>query len=132
MTPATSVASEPTFSPRRGPSASLSLAASMPRLAASRPAALPGDSKKAAGCAMMDANAARRRRRTKGSPAAVAGIVPDDVILEFDGTPIEDDDHLVSLVSVTPTNRSVTLAVFRNRERISLDMPVASREQFEK
>jgi len=81
---------------------------------------------------MVRAVGARVSAVTKGSPAAVAGIVPDDVILEFDGTPIEDDDHLVSLVSVTPTNRSVTLAVFRNRERISLDMPVASREQFEK
>ena len=68
---------------------------------------------------------------TKGSPANIAGITPDDVILEFDGTPIEDDDHLVSLVSVTPTDRTVSLVVFRNRDRISLQMPVASREQFE-
>jgi serine protease Do len=69
---------------------------------------------------------------TKGSPADAAGILPDDVIIEFDGTPIEDDDHLVSLVSVTPTNRTVSLGVFRNRERIELQLPVASREQFEK
>ena len=69
---------------------------------------------------------------TKGSPADTAGLVPDDVILEFDGTPIDDDDHLVSLVSVTPTDRTVSLIVFRNRERLSLQMPVASREQFEK
>ncbi|MEI7782233.1 MAG: trypsin-like peptidase domain-containing protein [Planctomycetota bacterium] len=69
---------------------------------------------------------------TKGSPADTAGLVPDDVVLEFDGTPIEDDDHLVSLVSVTPTDRTVSLIVFRNRERLSLQMPVASREQFEK
>ena len=59
-------------------------------------------------------------------------ILPDDVIIEFDGTPIEDDDHLVSLVSVTPTDRTVSLGVFRNRERIELQLPVASREQFEK
>jgi serine protease Do len=69
---------------------------------------------------------------TKGSPADTAGLVPDDVIIEFDGTPIEDDDHLVSLVSVTPTDRTVSLVVFRNRERLTLQMPVASREQFEK
>jgi serine protease Do len=68
---------------------------------------------------------------TKGSPADVAGILADDVILEVDGEAIEDDDHLVSLVSVTPTDRTVTLIVFRNGERISLRMPVASREQFE-
>jgi hypothetical protein len=37
----------------------------------------------------------------------------------------------VSLVSVTPTNSTVKVTVFRNGERISLQMPVASREQFE-
>ena len=68
---------------------------------------------------------------TTGSPADVAGVQADDVILEVDGVAIEDDDHLVSLVSVTPTNSTVTLTVFRNGERISLRLPVASREQFE-
>lgn len=68
---------------------------------------------------------------TKGSPADVAGIKPDDVIVAFDGASIEDDDHLVSLVSITSTDRTVTLGVFRNREVIDLSMPVASREQFE-
>jgi len=68
---------------------------------------------------------------TKGSPADLAGIRADDVILEVDGTAIEDDDHLVSLVSVTPTDRTLALGVFRNGARIALSMPVASREQFE-
>ncbi len=68
---------------------------------------------------------------TKGSPADAAGIQPNDVIVEFDGAAIEDDDHLVSMVSMTPTNRTVTLGVFRDREMIELSMPVASREQFE-
>ncbi|MFM8890930.1 MAG: S1C family serine protease [Planctomycetia bacterium] len=68
---------------------------------------------------------------TKGSPADVAGIRTDDVILEVDGTPIEDDDHLVSLVSVIPVDRRVRLVVFRSGERLSLDLAVASREQFE-
>lgn len=68
---------------------------------------------------------------TTGSPADIAGVQADDVILEVDGAAIEDDDHLVSLVSVTPTNSTVTLTVFRKGERISLRMPVASREEFE-
>lgn len=68
---------------------------------------------------------------TTGSPADVAGVRADDVILEVDGVAIEDDDHLVSLVSVTPTNSTVTFTVFPNGERITLRMPVASREQFE-
>jgi serine protease Do len=81
---------------------------------------------------MVRAVGARVSGVTKGSPADTAGILPDDVILEFDGIPIDDDDHLVSLVSVTTTDRTVSLIVFRNRERIALQMPVASREQFEK
>ena len=81
---------------------------------------------------MVRAVGARVSGVTKGSPADAAGILPDDVIIEFDGTPIEDDDHLVSLVSVTPTSRTVSLGVFRNRERIELQLPVASREQFER
>ena len=68
---------------------------------------------------------------TKGTPADAAGIRPDDVIVEFDGTPIDDDDHLMSLVSITHTNTSVTLVVIRNQERIMLELPVASRAQFE-
>jgi len=68
---------------------------------------------------------------TRGSPADIAGVQTDDVVLEVDGKAIEDDDHLVSLVGVIPTNSTVTLTVFRNGGRISLRMPVASREQFE-
>jgi serine protease Do len=80
---------------------------------------------------MVRAVGARVSGVTKGSPADAAGIQPDDVILEFDSQPIDDDDHLVSLVSVTPTSRTVSLGVFRGRQRIELQMPVASREQFE-
>ena len=80
---------------------------------------------------MVRAVGARVSGVTKGSPADAAGIRPDDVILEFDGQPVDDDDHLVSLVSITPTDRTVALAVFRGRQRVELRLPVASRESFE-
>ena len=80
---------------------------------------------------MTRAVGARVSAVTKGSPADAAGIRPDDVILEFDGLPVDDDDHLVSLVSTTPTDRTVSLGVFRGRQRVELRLPVASREQFE-
>ena len=80
---------------------------------------------------MVRAVGARVSGVTKGSPADTAGIRPDDVILEFDGQPIDDDDHLVSLVSTTPTDRTVSLGVFRGKQRVELRLPVASREQFE-
>ena len=68
---------------------------------------------------------------TPGSPAEEIGLLPNDVILEFAGNPIEDDDHLVSMVSMTPTNQEVRIRVFRNGRPLSLEVTVASREAFE-
>jgi serine protease Do len=68
---------------------------------------------------------------TPGAPADLAGIRAEDVILEYDGNAVEDDDHLMSLVSITPVDRTVDVVIFRNRERIPLRMPVASRQDFE-
>ncbi len=68
---------------------------------------------------------------TPGSPAEDIGLLPNDIILEFAGNPIEDDDHLVSMVSMTPTNQEVRIRVFRNGQPLSLEVTVASREAFE-
>ncbi len=68
---------------------------------------------------------------TAAAPAAKAGIRPDDVILEFDGRPIEDDDHLMSVVGMTGVDRTVTVVIFRDRERLELEIPVARRTDFE-
>ncbi len=68
---------------------------------------------------------------TPGSPAEEIGLLPNDVILEFAGNPIEDDDHLVSMVSMTPTNQKVRVRIFRNGQPLSLEVTVASREAFE-
>ena len=63
--------------------------------------------------------------------AEQAGIRPDDVILEFDGRPVEDDDHLMSIVSVTPVDREVDIVIFRDRERVPLRLKLAHRRDFE-
>jgi serine protease Do len=68
---------------------------------------------------------------TVGAPAAAAGVRPDDVILEFDGRAIEDDDHLMSVVGTTPVDQTVGVVIFRNRERIELEIPVARRTDYE-
>jgi len=74
---------------------------------------------------------ARVEMVTRGAPADQAGVRPDDVIIEFEGRPVEDDDHLISQVGMTPLDTTVTLGVFRNGERIELRLPVASRNDFE-
>ncbi len=68
---------------------------------------------------------------TQGAPADLAGIRPDDVILEYEGRPVEDDDHLMSMVGMTPLGSVVELVIFRNRERMPVRMKVASRKDFE-
>jgi len=69
---------------------------------------------------------------TTGGPAENAGIRIDDVILEYNGVPVDDDDHLVSLVSMTPAGRTVTLRIFRDRSSRMIEVPVGIREAFER
>jgi serine protease Do len=48
------------------------------------------------------------------SPAAKAGLKPGDVILEFNGQPIEGGEQLSRMVRETPIGRQVRLGVWRN------------------
>jgi serine protease Do len=51
---------------------------------------------------------------TEDSPAAKAGVRQGDVILEFNGQPIEGGEQLSRLVRETPIGRQVQLGVWRN------------------
>ena len=64
---------------------------------------------------------------TPRSPAEEAKLQPDDVILEFNGIPIEDDSHLIFLVSLTEVGKEVPLVIFRNRQKITLNVKVGDR-----
>ncbi|MBM4021871.1 MAG: trypsin-like serine protease [Planctomycetes bacterium] len=68
---------------------------------------------------------------TANAPAAEVGIRPDDVILEFDGRAIEDDDHLMSVVGMTLVDQTVKVVLLRDRQRVELRVPVARRTDFE-
>ena len=74
---------------------------------------------------------ARVEAVTRGAPAELAGIRLDDVVLEFGGRPVDDDDHLMSLVSTTPVDSEVDVVIFRDRARLPLRLTVASRREFE-
>jgi serine protease Do len=74
---------------------------------------------------------ARVESVTVDAPAALAGIRPDDVVLEFNGRAVEDDDHLMSLVSTTPVATTVEIVLFRDGERLPVRLTVASRRDFE-
>lgn len=68
---------------------------------------------------------------TRNSPAAKAKIVPNDVILSFNGTLLEDDDHLANLVSLTPVGNKVTLLLLRERKPMRMEVQLASRPESE-
>jgi serine protease Do len=48
------------------------------------------------------------------SPAELAGLKYGDVILEFDGTLVDNDEHLVQLVGLSPVGAPIALLVLRD------------------
>jgi serine protease Do len=67
---------------------------------------------------------------TPDSPAEAAKLRVSDVILEFDGNLVEDDGHLVNLVSQTPVGKKISLVVFRDRAPVTLQVVVTDRNKF--
>ena len=52
------------------------------------------------------------------------------MILEFNGTPIEDDAHLVNFVSLTEVGKTVPVLILRDRKPLSIMVEVADRSKF--
>ena len=69
---------------------------------------------------------------TPHSPAAEAQLQVDDVILDFDGTPIHDDNHLINRVGFTPVKKAVDLVVFRDGQQMIVQLIVGNRSFFER
>jgi S1-C subfamily serine protease len=58
----------------------------------------------------------------EGSPADLAGLRPEDLILDVDGTPVEDVNDLQRLMVGDVIGRTVRLRVHRNGETSTLDL----------
>jgi len=63
----------------------------------------------------------------EGSPASAAKIQQGDVILLYNSVPVENDGHLMNIVSVTPAGKTVPVAVFRDRQTLTVQVTVAER-----
>ena len=63
------------------------------------------------------------------SPAAEADLRPDDVVLEFDGHKIEDDDHLIKIVGFTRVAKEVEVVIFRSGEVLQLNVKLSERRR---
>ncbi len=67
---------------------------------------------------------------TPKSSAEQAKLLPEDIILEFNGTPVENDSHLMFLVSLTEVGKEVPIVVFRNKQTMRLTVKVGDRAAF--
>ncbi len=63
------------------------------------------------------------------SPASKAGLQFDDVVLNFDGTDVQDHDHLINLVSLSPIGKQIRMTVWRGQKKIPLSIILADRSE---
>ena len=59
-----------------------------------------------------------------GGPAAKAGLEPGDVIIEYNGKPIQRRDQLVSMVMSTKPGTTVPVKVLRDKQERSLNVTI--------
>ena len=52
-----------------------------------------------------------------GSPAERANLQRGDIIVQFDGSEVDNDDHLVARVGLTPIGSKVPLIIYRDGKR---------------
>lgn len=65
---------------------------------------------------------------TPGGPAASAGVLVGDVIVEFDGAPIGSSDDLLDALGAAVIGRTVALRLLRGRAVHELSVTVAERK----
>jgi serine protease Do len=63
----------------------------------------------------------------KTSPAEKSGLQRGDVILSFDGKPVESSDKLQNLVSQTAPKKAVKVEIIRSREKKTLTLVLGER-----
>jgi serine protease Do len=74
---------------------------------------------------LSDARGAVVARVHPGSPAAAAGLVQHDVIVAYDGSPVEDYQHLQRLSADTEVGRSVKVDIVRKKQRQTVALTIA-------
>jgi serine protease DegQ len=66
---------------------------------------------------------------TSGSPASAAGVLIGDVLLEFDGNPVESPEELLDLLLGDRVGRAVPLKVLRGGALTEMTVTVGERPQ---
>lgn len=65
------------------------------------------------------------------APAGKAGIKQNDVIVAFNGTPVESAEQFKRLMRETPPGRTVSLDIMRDGQQQSVKVQLADRKKFE-
>ena len=63
-------------------------------------------------------------RMYRTSPAYQSGMRPGDVVVAFNGTPVEDPSHLSRLVSDAQIGSTASVTVIRDGKRVALKVPI--------
>jgi Do/DeqQ family serine protease len=71
-----------------------------------------------------DADGLLVTRLRRDSPAYAAGLRPGDIVVRFDGTPVDRSTTLSRLVQDAEVGSTVTMTVVRDGRELDLDMPV--------
>jgi len=61
-------------------------------------------------------------------PAAQAGILPNDVVVEFDGKPVEGSVGLAQAIRQKETGQKIKLKIKRNEEEVNLEITIGEQE----
>lgn len=67
----------------------------------------------------------------RDTPAARSGLSIDDVILYFGGVEVQDENHLINLVSLTSVNSTVNTIILRKGKRQTLPVTLGDRDELE-
>jgi len=70
----------------------------------------------------------RVTRVDPGSPGKESGILPGDILLRFDGTPVNDPDRLESLLLGIREDSTATLEIQRGTAVLAIDVSIKVRE----
>lgn len=82
------------------------------------------DSRRAKALGLPGRAGTRVKSVEPGSPADLANLKTDDVILLYDGVRVEDMDHLISLVGLTEIGRKVPMVVYRDRRAMRFSVAI--------
>jgi serine protease Do len=63
---------------------------------------------------------------TPNSPAEAAKLQEGDVVLEYGGVRVDDDNHLVNLVALTEPGREVPLVILRDQKQLRISVKLGA------